>query len=539
VKHHRMVSVIGSTIFLLGVCELQGAKTDSSSASPAKRLWSSLPPEVREALQPGRFLYSNQIPSSPFGANLQTMDDRVDWDNVESLLDQFSASGLKWIRDGAVAGYDDFKKLDQMKNWKPPEFWTQFCRGAKARGINLLVTLRVISCPGPGGKCTSSPEGHRALVEWIKVIVPILRPWVKDWEIDNEPNPDIPPAMYVQGVRAAYSAIKKIDPEARVHAGVLSMLECMTPATQGGREPYPDKNSSYVDGLIAAGLTDCCDVVSFHPYRQPYVLENIPEHASEFRPWQTWKDYIEQIQALKARLTKAKGKDMPISITEVGFPTHYNPGTGQPVISEEAAAKYALRAHIMDHWLGIAPIIHFAFKRQVQGLFDPEAHFSMITPEWVRQSRYFAMGALASLLDNRDKPLETPVQISPTRDADKANIYKFVFHRTQAIQLLRCDNPKPGTYVPKESRREKIEMVSVFAWRAVTASEGGSPLPVDLEITMPDAEYGYPILIDPMAMATCPFKELSFQRKDRMYRVRGLRVSDAPILIRFFKVNSR
>jgi hypothetical protein len=336
----------------------------------------------------------------------------------------------------------------------------------------------------------------------------------------------------------AYKAIKAIDPSARVHAGVLSMLECMSPAEKGGREPYPALKSCYIDGLIAAGLLDCCDVVSFHPYRQPYVLENIPEHASEFSPWNKWKDYIEQIQALKARLKKAKSKDIPISITEVGFPTHYNPGTGQPVISEEAAAKYTLRAHIMDHWLGIDPIIHFAFKRQVQGLFELEAHFSMITPEWVRQPRYFAMGALASLLDNRDKPLETPVRITPAWDTGKDDIYKFVFHRVQVIQLLQYDNPKPGTYVPKESRKEKIEMVGAFVWRAVPASDSGSPLPSDLEITLPDADYGYPILIDPMAMATHSFKELSFKRKDRMYRVKGLSISDSPILIRFFKIKS-
>jgi hypothetical protein len=502
---------------------------------PAPRTWSALPPEIRDALQPGRFFYSHQIPSGPFGAQLPTMDDGIDADRVDWLLDQFSAAGLKWIRDGAVVGFDNFQKPDQMKNWQPPAFWIQFCKGAKARGINLVVTLRVID--GPGGKCTASPEGHRALAEWIKVIVPKLKPWVRDWEIDNEPNPEIPPAMYVQGVRAAYAAIKKIDPEARVHAGVLSMLECMTPAAKGGREPYPDKNSSYLDDLIAAGLTDCCDVVSIHPYRQPYVLENIPEHASEFRPWRTWKDYPEQILALKARLRKAKGRDVPIAITEVGFPTHFNRKTGRPEISETAAAKYLLRAHVMDHWLGIEPIIHFAFKRQVQGLFELEAHFSLVNPEWIRQPRYFAMSALCSLLDGRDKPLDLKARIVATEPGSEP-IYQFAFQRRHDFDVVRYANPAPGRYEPKERVKERAEMVTLLFWRAAPAQEGDSAVPVRFDVPLPDAGYAHPILLDPMTMATVPYRELQFDAQGSAVTIHGLSLRDYPQAVRFYKWQS-
>ena len=281
--------------------------------SEAPRPWSSLAPPLRDALQQGRLLYSHQIPQGPFGAQLPTMDDRIDKKNVVFLLDQFSATGLKWIRDGAVTGYMvDDRTVSPMKE-QMDEFWFRYCEEAKKRGIRVLATIRVA---GMGNKAYGAGEhGREMLAEWCRIAVPALKPWIKDWELGNEPNPEIPPAEYVAACRTVYPIIKEIDPEARVYGGAVAMLECMSPASKGGREPYPDRDSCYLDGLLDAGLLAFCDVFSFHPYRQPCVPENIPEHASEYAPWSKWPDYVTQIKALKARLREASGGDFRIANT--------------------------------------------------------------------------------------------------------------------------------------------------------------------------------------------------------------------------------
>ncbi|MBI3921649.1 MAG: hypothetical protein HY318_09550 [Armatimonadetes bacterium] len=525
-------------------------KGDGWLESP--RPWMKLPAEVREALRQGHPRFSDQIAESPFGAQLAVMDDKIDLDRIPQLLDQFAATGMKWIRDGAVAGVAAEGKVypsggsaaDTWADLKIPDFYFTFLKEARARGINLLVTLRVVGLPG--GKVTGSGEaGRKALAGWCKAVVPPLKPWVKDWEIDNEPNPEIPPEEYVAAVRVAYEIIKEIDPEARVYAGVLANLECLASVEKGGREPvekqaYPkDPKVGYVDALLEAGLLEVCDVLSFHPYRPPItvpLLENIPEHASEYPPWNKWADYPAQIDDLKARLRRVGGRDFPIANTEFGIPGHFNRETGQRFISLEAQAKYELRACIMDHWLGVKPIISFAFKRLARGLYYDEANLGMMTPDWTRTPKYYAYTGLCSLLDGGDEPLEVPVRLLAP-DAKAAGPLRFyAFHKRQDLSIVPVEVPQPGQYVEGPRREQPVEMVTMAFWRAVPAAEDGATVPIDLELTLPKGDYGYPLLLDPRNMLSSPYTARAYRQRGNAYVLSGLPVGDSPLMVRFFRL---
>lgn len=507
------------------------------AALDSPRPWKALAPELRYALQTGRLRYSDQIPSSPFGASLPTMDDRVEINNIPLALDRFATTGLKWIRDGAVSGYRDGQFNIIRREGKLPDLWVEFCKEAHARGIRLVVVLRVLGLPG--GKVSASGElGRTALREWCETVVPVLKPWVRDWEVDNEPNPEIPPKEYVAACRVVYETIKRIDPEARIYGGVLASLECMLPKAKGGKEPYPDPNSCYLDGLLEAGLLDVCDVFSVHTYRQPYLLSSLPEHETGYLSHgRRWPDYPTQIRALKDRLQEAGGRVFPIAITEFGIPTHFDKGTRQHRIGPETAAKYMLRAHVMDAHLGFDPIIHFAFKRQVQGLYDREAHFQLVRPEWVREPKYFALASLASLLDGRDEPIDVLLTVvSPQADAEEAAIYAFTFRKRVKVEMTEYANPKKGLYVPDGMRVDNVEMISIYFWRAVQARDDHAALPVQMQVTLPREDYGYPVLLDPMTMTTRPFRAMAYRQSAKTYDIESLTAADSPRVVRFHRV---
>ena len=517
-----------------------------SSWQDSPRPWSALPVEVRESLKQGRPRFSEQITDSPFGTHLWVMAQDHDTDRIPFVLDGVAATGMKWIRDGVYAemrpgetveqARDRWKNLTQLRLESSYESAVAYCKAAKARGIRILALIKIDGLPN---KVTGSGErGRRALVELCKIIVPALKDWIKDWEIDNEPNPEIPPAEYVAAVRAAYKTIKGIDPEARVYAGVVSSLECLVPAAQGGLEPYPDPNSCYIDGLLEAGLLDVCDVFSFHPYRKPTNIARFPEKGSQYRERKRWRDYTAQIQDLKLRLKKAAGRDFPIANTEFGFPTHFDAQTDQRNKSLEVQAKCALRASIMDHHLGIYPSINFYFRSEhMRGAYVPESHYGMIDADWMRQPKYYAYTGLCAILESSDKPLDMPIRLLAPRESDTVPVYFCPFHRKGDDLVIQVwKRAGSGRLVLEESRKQVVEMVTIAFWRAVPASDEGAVVPIDIELTLPDEHYGYPILLDPRNLFATPFKPLAYRQRGNRYVLAGLPASDSPVMARFFKI---
>lgn len=189
----------------------------------------------------------------------------------------------------------------------------------------------------------------------------------------------------------------------------------------------------------------------------------------------------------------------------------------------------------MDHHLAVDPIINFALKRQVRGVYEREAHFSLISPDWVRQPTYFALSALASILDGRDASLDLSLQVAAEGvPAEEARLCHFSFVRSQTVETVTYANPQPGTYVPSGARKQDVSMVTVAFWRAVEAQADGAGLPVTLTMELADAEYGYPILLDPMTMPTRPFRALEYSQQGTVLTCR-VTARDSPQFVRFFK----
>jgi len=107
------------------------------------------------------------------------MDDRVDRDRFVLGLDQYVATGMKWIHDGVPTGYvkdqDDVQTMADQTNG----YWIPHCKAAKARGLNIIASFHVCNLDG---KTSGAGElGRRMADRWARIIVPQMKPWIKDW----------------------------------------------------------------------------------------------------------------------------------------------------------------------------------------------------------------------------------------------------------------------------------------------------------------------------------------------------------------------
>lgn len=210
------------------------------------------------------------------------------WQLYTADVKEMARAGVQWLRLGFspqsnLADLD--RQLDILEAW----------------GIKALGVLNVGN---------SLPEDLDAYQDWVREIV-LKYPQITVWEIQNEPNLGKfwggTVADYVTLLKAAYTAIKAVDPEDLVMLGGVS---------ESNAEPY-------VVQLMELEAWQWCDLFGYHPYGAD------PARA-EAR--------LRSVQRLMAPTPFA---DKPIWITEIGFHTaqHWQ-GLPGKVPDEETKARY-------------------------------------------------------------------------------------------------------------------------------------------------------------------------------------------------------
>lgn len=389
----RLIPILACTL-LLAAC----GRSAEPMPIPVRR-HADLPPEQKTLVPVGSARAAKDIPASPFGTHTTVIAEGGDEATVAKLPDLIAAAGYKWVVDYAAAG-----KLAGLAPAVAAERWTRqrpralrYAEQLQQRGVSLLVRLDPLpwSRMKDGEPTDEQVAGGAA---FAAAVVHDLKPWVRHWQIWNEPNigndnPVVPAALYVRVAAAVAAAIRAEQAEAVIHGPGTAMLQCLAPT------PLP-----WIDQALAAGLMKHLDVFSYHPYRQPYWRANLPEHASEFHPWNRWGSYEAQIADLRARLRAAAGREVPLSITEDGVPTFVN-ADGEQHLPPVVAAKYELRRDLLDAWLGVSPRVHFCFWRQMTNAgYESEASFNTLAGGELKPL-YYAAQNLHGVLDGGHQPV--------------------------------------------------------------------------------------------------------------------------------------
>lgn len=507
-----------------------------SESEAGVRRFTQLPADLRSRIGAGTPRVPSQIESSPFGIHTTILHEGGGFDpkTVERIAGLVVEGGFKWVVDYIGSGRTEDMTVAEVerKSDRLPERCFQYAGLLRDAGVNLLV--RIDPMPwAPKGKeaefdYSPGSDNMRKAEAFVRQTVRQLKPYTRHWQIWNEPNlgnatPFITPENYVKVFAQIARVIRDEQPEAVLYGPGTAMLQCLS------ESPYP-----WIPKVLEAGLLDQLDVFTFHPYRQPAVRENIPEHASEFYPWQTWKTYDNQIAALKDLLRKhAKGRSIPLAATEDGLPDLIN-GAGEQQVSWVVGAKYELRRALLDFWHGVSPRTLFCLYRPIPDLFyNEQSSYSVVTADFQKKPVFNAAQNLNAVLDSGySRADDAPVRLVATGQGPGAPKGEV------KVQTYRKDH---GDF----------EELLVFYWSAEVSGDTHARYPATLAID--EAGWQAPLLIDLMSMPvrrpkTAPVEIIDSKFVDRRdpevlaARIAGrgvavdrLEIRDYPMLVKWVR----
>jgi hypothetical protein len=201
---------------------------------------------------------------------------------------------INWYRIEKSRGVFDWGYLDHIVD--------------AARARNLKVLGMIAFTPDwarePGTFFTAPPVNAADFAQFAVAVVQRYHDRVSDWEIWNEPNYPLfwgrsstDAAGYTELLKAAYSAIKTVQPDSTVLAAGL------TPTTGDDAPP------AYLAAMYAAGAKGYFDAAAMHPYVFPGGMSADPQNG--------WSD-VARVHDLM--VSNGDG-DKKIWMTEVGAPT--------------------------------------------------------------------------------------------------------------------------------------------------------------------------------------------------------------------------
>lgn len=430
----------------------------------AEQTFAELPDDVRKGIPIRLERPSNEAPASPF-ATLSSFEVHGQSED-EAVIETARRLGVKHFVMHNIHGSLRDPRDERLTRW---------CRLCEQAGIEVRAILHT----------TDLETWRRALTNWGDRI--------RYWSYLNEPNapqdndhthPHWMPERYVAELRAVKELRDRLAPQVKLGGPEVAMLQVME------EKPFP-----WLRLCLEAGLLDTIDFFTFHPYRQGYSPQNIPENPSRFWGWGTppkeYSTYEEQVQELRRRVG-----NKPLVINEVGWST-----TPRGNICEHTQAKFALRQHILDFALGIDVSVYFLLRERRVGqpfpLWHQENHFGIVRVDNTPKPAYSALQALYAQLDSNCRLAEgVAVEFTPTQVPKglaqcpvKWYLFEDVAEPTPARKLL--------FWMPVAARDDYPVVKATVRVGEVTCTD----VPVDdrprlLRLHNLEKRWGWPVLID-------------------------------------------
>jgi len=253
----------------------------------------------------------------------------------------------------------------------------------------VKILMRVHGTPAwarpPGTHFSHPPLDTADFANFMTELAMRYKGRVAAYEIWNEPNlnyewgylnPD--PVAYADMLKAAYTAIKAVDPNALVISGGLSTTG------DGSATSYGDLK--FLQAMYDAGAKGYFDALGSHPYafgRSPDDID--PEGLSLFR-------VVEQHEVMQAN----GDGDKPIWITETGWvlQTHWDLGEHQAIaVTEPQQAEYLTRTYekIQQEWPFVEAIFLFNLDFSTVPWYpaaEPMRWYSILNPDRTPRMAY-------------------------------------------------------------------------------------------------------------------------------------------------------
>lgn len=256
-------------------------------------------PLARESLHTGEVTSVNSI----FGMGLylyrypSTAEGFIQMERAARMA---AKAGVKWSRE--EFGWARIEPSRGIFNW---DFYDRMVEIAERQGIQIYGLISYWS----SWTKPNTPEGIRDYAQFCKALVSRYKGRIKHWEVWNEPNIFFwtgPREMYADLLKAAYTAIKEVDPQAQV-------LGCSTSGI----------DINFIEMVMERGAP--FDALTIHPYRR--ILDE--------------EGFIQELQDVHKLTGKKDGRPTPVWITEIGWTTDIPHG-----VSEREQASLLARTYI-------------------------------------------------------------------------------------------------------------------------------------------------------------------------------------------------
>lgn len=231
------------------------------------------------------------------------------------------------------------------------------------------------------GSFGASPRNADEIAEYVRFCETVVKHYkgkIKTYEVWNEYNlgwgRDNTPERYAELLKAAYTAIKAIDPEITVTGGVVC-----------------SEHSEWIRRMLKAGAYDYFDALSIHPYCSVTDLAYPDENQGQAEAnVQAFKDVIAEFGPVK-----------PVWISEMGWTTTAAIATDR----NEQAACYARLIAITEASDVIDGLTFYDLRDDGLNPFEMEHHWGIIeskgtaVPNAAKED-YVALCALNFMIGN-------------------------------------------------------------------------------------------------------------------------------------------
>jgi polysaccharide biosynthesis protein PslG len=283
-------------------------------------------------------------------------------------------AGATSIRDEVPWGRVEYAK----GSFRMPPEWDAYVEDAVARGIEPLIILNYGNRFYDGGNKPLSEEALDAYVRYCQFVVGHFKGKVRLYEVWNEydigigvPNKARGSADdYVKMLQRTYPAIKAVDSSITVLGGAMT--------AEGVRGGWLERMLE-LDGL------KFCDAVSIHTY-----LYSRPGRG---RSPETWAAWMIEVQALLRKYNA--GRETPLYITEMGWPTH----AGDRGMARELSADYLARMFLLARTMPfLKGIWWYDFQDDGWRADYNEHNFGLVRPDLSAKPSYHSFRSVAGLV---------------------------------------------------------------------------------------------------------------------------------------------
>ncbi|SDZ95345.1 MULTISPECIES: cellulase family glycosylhydrolase [unclassified Mycobacterium] len=201
------------------------------------------------------------VPDAGYGFSVGAPQSWMSDADADRELDAVARTRAEWMR--VLIDWHIVEPVKGQYNWHYVDHWVN---GSKKRGLKVLglIAYSPTWARAPGSYFSAPPVNPADYAAFVMAVVQRYGDRVAHWEIWNEPNlplffgfTDNRAAVYTELLKAAYPAIKAIQPDATVIAAGLS------------RATGSDAPTKFLADMYANGARKFFDATAMHPYVFP------------------------------------------------------------------------------------------------------------------------------------------------------------------------------------------------------------------------------------------------------------------------------